>query len=398
MKKLLLFLLLGFTGSIYGEAKVEIDFSLDSFCYLSPENINIAGLYYRLNEDKPYSGENLCVYLSSGNRHSHGYIKKGLLTGKWTFWSENGRKIFERFHKDDSNIVDGIRYTYYDNGELASETSWTDFMIRNIPHGKFTYWHMNGQKKMERYYVQGTIDGKETQWFSNGKISSIGIYDEGKPVGKWTGMDKEGMIVRTDLYTYDGKTFIDMVIDNQLRKSTSWFEEGGERMVRNYKNNKMHGKETQWFGNGQIASIGSYIDDKKVGKWIFWDVKGLKAAEKNFIEGNLFNEVKYEYYENDFLKSKNTFTKKQSNSKIEKQLNGESVYWYKNSEKFSEGGYKDNVPDGKWTWWHKNAKKDEERTYKEGVLIDKTIFKYSYFTGKLKSKKKYKDGKCISGC
>ena len=316
MKKLLLFLLLGFTGSIYGEAKVEIDFSLDSFCYLSPENINIAGLYYRLNEDKPYSGENLCVYLSSGNRHSHGYIKKGLLTGKWTFWSENGRKIFERFHKDDSNIVDGIRYTYYDNGELASETSWTDFMIRNIPHGKFTYWHMNGQKKMERYYVQGTIDGKETQWF----------------------------------------------------------------------------------GNGQIASIGSYIDDKKVGKWIFWDVKGLKAAEKNFIEGNLFNEVKYEYYENDFLKSKNTFTKKQSNSKIEKQLNGESVYWYKNSEKFSEGGYKDNVPDGKWTWWHKNAKKDEERTYKEGVLIDKTIFKYSYFTGKLKSKKKYKDGKCISGC
>jgi len=31
-------------------------------------------------------------------------------------------------------------------------------------------------------------------------------------------------------------------------------------------------------------------------------------------------------------------------------------------------------------------------------LVDKTIFKYSYITGHLKSEKKYKDGKCISGC
>jgi antitoxin component YwqK of YwqJK toxin-antitoxin module len=45
-----------------------------------------------------------------------------------------------------------------------------------------------------------------------------------------------------------------------------------------------------------------------------------------------------------------------------------------------------------------NGQKSEEINYKEGDLVDETIFKYSYFTGHLKSEKKYKDGKCISGC
>jgi hypothetical protein len=43
------------------------------------------------------------------------------------------------------------------------------------------------------------------------------------------------------------------------------------------------------------------------------------------------------------------------------------------------------------------GQKIEEGNYKDGDLVDKTLFKYSYFTGHLKSKKKYKDGKCISG-
>ena len=56
------------------------------------------------------------------------------------------------------------------------------------------------------------------------------------------------------------------------------------------------------------------------------------------------------------------------------------------------------LKDGKWTFWKMNGQKDEEKNYKDGDLINKTIFKYSFFTGRLKSEKKYKDGKCIRGC
>ena len=45
-----------------------------------------------------------------------------------------------------------------------------------------------------------------------------------------------------------------------------------------------------------------------------------------------------------------------------------------------------------------NGQIKEERNYKNGDLVDKTVFKYSYFTGHLKSEKKYKDGECVSGC
>ena len=73
-------------------------------------------------------------------------------------------------------------------------------------------------------------------------------------------------------------------------------------------------------------------------------------------------------------------------------------FWHNNGQKFFEGSYKDEKPDGKWTFWKKNGQKEEELNYKDGDLLDSTIFKYTYFTNKLKSEKKYKNGKCIRGC
>ena len=77
---------------------------------------------------------------------------------------------------------------------------------------------------------------------------------------------------------------------------------------------------------------------------------------------------------------------------------GRTTNWYENGQKFIDGNYKDGRPDSKWTYWKKNGQKDEERNYKDGDLVDKTIFKYSYLTGHLKSEKKYQDGECTSGC
>ena len=82
----------------------------------------------------------------------------------------------------------------------------------------------------------------------------------------------------------------------------------------------------------------------------------------------------------------------------------ESTYRYEDKDgnhvmdvvRFKPKDFRPQRPDGKWTFWKKNGQKDEERNYKDNDLVDKTIFKYSYFTGHLKSEKRYKDGKCIS--
>ena len=79
-------------------------------------------------------------------------------------------------------------------------------------------------------------------------------------------------------------------------------------------------------------------------------------------------------------------------------FDGKWIYYLNaNGKKFIEGTYKDDKPDGKWIFWDRGGRKIEELNYKFGDLVNKTIFKYTYFTGQLKSKKKYKDGECISG-
>ena len=100
--------------------------------------------------------------------------------------------------------------------------------------------------------------------------------------------------------------------------------------------------------------------------------------------------TQFNYYDNDQIES-------ERNYKVDR-LNGKSTLWFKDGQKFGEGNYKDDKPDGKWTFWKKNGQKIEEVNYKDGDLVDKTIFKYSYFTGHLKSEKNYIDGKCICGC
>ena len=124
MKKLLVLLfslLISFNS--YGES--ELDFSSDSFCDESPKTQLRNGLFYLPNKKKPYSGENLCVYLSNGQYFNQGKIKNGLRTGKWTRWHENG--------------------------QIQGEVNFKD----GKEDGKWTEWDEDGQIKIERNYKDG---------------------------------------------------------------------------------------------------------------------------------------------------------------------------------------------------------------------------------------------------
>ncbi len=150
MKKLLILLfslLISFNS--YGE--VELDFSLDTFCDQSPKVQVRNNLYYLPNIEKPYSGENLCVYLSNSQYYSQGEIKNGLRHGTWSFWYENGQKESE---------------VNYKNGQKD---------------GKSTWWNKKGQKVKQKNYKNGKLDGKLIEWFQfNGQIKREENYKNGK--------------------------------------------------------------------------------------------------------------------------------------------------------------------------------------------------------------------------
>ena len=93
-----------FRWFLNSEEKVELDFSSGTFCDKSPKAQVRNGLFYLPNQEEPYSGENLCVYLSNGQYYSKGEIKNGLRTSKWTYWKENGQREKVEYYKDGESV------------------------------------------------------------------------------------------------------------------------------------------------------------------------------------------------------------------------------------------------------------------------------------------------------
>ena len=187
MKKLLILLfsiLISFNS--YGE-EVELDFSLDSFCDQSPKVQVRNNLYYLPNKEKPYSGENICVYLSNGQYFSQGKIKKGLRDGTWSFWYENGQKKAEGNYKDGE--FDGKATQWYEHGQIGAERNYKDGKL----DGKFTKWYEHGQIESERNYKDGKLDGKFTSWLQYGQIDGVAYFKDDKLISE-IGYHENGQI------------------------------------------------------------------------------------------------------------------------------------------------------------------------------------------------------------
>ena len=78
----------------------ELDFSSTNFCDLSPKAQLRNNNFYLPNQEKPYSGKNLCIYLLNGQYYSSGDIKEGLRQDNWTYWHQNGQKMAEGLYLD----------------------------------------------------------------------------------------------------------------------------------------------------------------------------------------------------------------------------------------------------------------------------------------------------------
>ena len=165
------------------------------------------------------------------------------------------------------------------------------------------------------------------------------------------------------------------------QKQYDYYENGQVSIERNYKNGKRNGPRILWQENGIKIREGIYKDNELTVLMTFNPSSGQISSKQNYINDEL-NGVAIYWYENGQIKSERNY--------INNDLNGVSTTWNENGQKITEGSYKNSIVDGKWIFWKYNGQKDEERNYKDGSLVDKLIFKYSFFTGQLKSEKKYK--------
>lgn len=119
------------------------------------------GLFYAVNEEKPYSGKVVELYKS-------------------------GQKKIEQT---------------FSNGKL---------------HGLTTSWNSDGQKEEETSYQNGAQTGPYRTWYDNGQQKSEGVYKEGKEEGKWTFWTRNGEKIETGITTdIDKNEYKTVKIDNQ---------------------------------------------------------------------------------------------------------------------------------------------------------------------------------------
>jgi antitoxin component YwqK of YwqJK toxin-antitoxin module len=159
---------------------------------------------YAPNDDEPYTGKVFDFY-ENGQKKLDGRYRKGLMTGKWTYYHKNGQ-ISEQ-----GSFIDGDgSYPDVVPDSLKSKLAPIDGRS-----GRWTAWYENGQKRFEGTFKDGKEDGLHTVWYENGQKMSEVTYKDGKLEGRAAGWNENGQ-------KWGEATFK----DGELIEETRWDEDG----------------------------------------------------------------------------------------------------------------------------------------------------------------------------
>ena len=199
-------------------------------------------------------------YFENGKKKETGNYEAGMVHGVYTTWYENGSK--EKEVNLVNNLYEGPYVLYYENGQLKETGTYVNSKLQGQTifwdeEGNFTKsaifednkvvqesatppdnlqeiinlftadsqdyedppvaeetfdlennnvqlkesFHENGQKKMERHYVNGKENGTSTLWYENGQEQVVINYSEGKRHGLLTRWYENGDIKKTLTYS-----------------------------------------------------------------------------------------------------------------------------------------------------------------------------------------------------
>jgi antitoxin component YwqK of YwqJK toxin-antitoxin module len=68
-------------------------------------------------------------------------------------------------------------------------------------------------------------------------------------------------------------------VEDQMVKSTFYYEDGAIKQSGFYKDGKVHGQWVSYDENGRKLALGQFNEGKKVGKWFFWSDENLTEVD-----------------------------------------------------------------------------------------------------------------------
>lgn len=111
----------------------------------------------------------------------------------------NGQpKIDKRFVND---TLQGESWCYYDNGSPWSLNTFE----HGLNHGIYKTWHENGQLYIQGQFERGVKTGEWFTYYANGSINTRGFYQNDEKVGVWNSYNLEGTMKREQDFSTDKK-------------------------------------------------------------------------------------------------------------------------------------------------------------------------------------------------
>jgi antitoxin component YwqK of YwqJK toxin-antitoxin module len=160
-----------------------------------------------------------------------------------------------------------------EHGELLIDGRYAD----DQPHGKWTVYHVNGQKAAQGAVYCGARTGLWRTWDEEGRLRSEATYKVIESTRPWSSRYPGGGqivpivgMITPPLAQFGGGG---MMGGAPMPLPSIWTM--SRVAVR-------HGPAKAWYANGQIQLEGQYHEDRKDGPWSFYDEQGRITAQGTF--------------------------------------------------------------------------------------------------------------------
>ncbi|TND07188.1 MAG: hypothetical protein FD123_3333 [Bacteroidetes bacterium] len=334
----------------------------------------------------------------NGKTSVSGHFRKGLRSGKWEYYAENGLLLRREYYKQgkaqgwsrafedgkylrtETHYTDGKRdsiYREFDRqgnvmlaGRYAGDMkqgTWTtysspspDMISRKsfyIPYVRFRFVYAHKLVKGRQLtlktenYLDGLLHGEYKQFNETFNLVVSGQYENGKRSGLFTEFSK-------DFTTRYERTYRN---DSLVKEA----EFGRKHIEYELRDGVKHGVYKEWstYSGGHLKLQGQYVNGERHGTFQEWNRTGKKWLEYNYVNGELTGERK-EFDENGWVTIHAFF----------KNGDYDSTYttYYDKSLKHEEQWFcRDGKFEGTYFRWH------------EHVCIDKQAYQPELYPGAL---------------
>jgi antitoxin component YwqK of YwqJK toxin-antitoxin module len=225
--------------------------------------------------------------------------------------------------RDDKNLKQGVWKTFYPNGVLKTEVTYSDDKM----NGYLKEYSLAGSLLNTTKYVRGVIQNNvpelakldvKTEYYDNGQVHFTRTFKDDVAQGIHREFSQEGKVISAQLFT-DGVLSAEGILDTAGRQQGIWKE---------------------FYPDGTIKSQGEYLNSKKIGEWVFYHPNGKVEQKGAYDKKGKAQGVWKWFYETGNVLSEENY--------VNGQLDGVYTEYSDSGQVITKGEYIDGLKEGPW--------------------------------------------------